>query len=35
MFRLGLIGIVPIVTGIMRWCPANRILGLELEQKEQ
>lgn len=25
---LGLIGIIPIVTGIMRWCPAWFVLGI-------
>ena len=25
---LGLVGLVPLVTGLMRWCPAYTILGL-------
>ncbi len=24
----GLIGIVPLATGLMRWCPAYRLLGM-------
>jgi hypothetical protein len=25
---LGLIGVVPLVTGLFRWCPAYELLGL-------
>lgn len=32
LFWVGAIGIVPIVTGIMRWCPANLVLGIKLEE---
>lgn len=28
---LGLIGIIPIVTGTMGWCPAYFLLGVRLE----
>ena len=31
---VGLFGIVPIVTGTMRWCPANLISGIKPEQKD-
>ncbi len=32
LFWVGMIGIVPIITGIMQWCPANLILGIKLEE---
>ena len=31
LFWVGLIGIMPIVTAIMRWCPANLVLGIKIE----
>jgi hypothetical protein len=28
---IGLIGIIPLVTGIMRWCPGYFLLGIKLD----
>ena len=33
LFWVGIIGIVPIITAIMQWCPANLVLGIKLEEK--
>ena len=33
LFWVGLIGIMPIVTGIMQWCPANLVLGIKIADK--
>ena len=33
LFWVGIIGIVPIITAIMQWCPANLVLGLKIDEK--
>jgi hypothetical protein len=33
LYWIGLIGILPIVTGIMQWCPANLVLGIKIAEK--
>jgi hypothetical protein len=30
---LGLVGIIPIITGFMGWCPGYFLLGIKLEEK--
>lgn len=29
---LGLIGLIPLLTGIMKWCPGYFLLGVRLDQ---
>ena len=34
LFWVGLIGILPIVTAIMRWCPANLVFGIKIADEK-
>lgn len=32
---VGLLGIIPIVTAVMTWCPLYRVLGIDTRDRQQ